>query len=149
MDKIYILLGAIFAIGAGICNPFMMALFGDSAGYFVDFAVTYQKINVTDLELEKAKNDLMAGLQLFAIEASVLGFITVLFSYISTLLFNVSAQKQVIKKCKLAHKKMDKFISFVVKVYKIRTSYFAKVLNQDISWFDKNQTGDFVIRIAE
>lgn len=85
----------------------MMALFGVAAGYFVDFATTYQKNNVTDLELEQAKSDLMEGLQSFAIEAAVLGFVTVLFSYISTLLFNISAQKQVNEQEKVLFKKID------------------------------------------
>ncbi|KAK4873212.1 hypothetical protein RN001_015241 [Aquatica leii] len=58
----------------------------------------------------------------------ILGFLSFAGLYIATLLFNLTALNQ---------------------IYKIQKLFFTKILNQDISWYDLNQTGDFASRVAE
>ncbi|RYA67126.1 ABC transporter transmembrane domain-containing protein [Enterobacter cloacae complex sp. 2DZ2F20B] len=38
---------------------------------------------------------------------------------------------------------------FEFQIFKVRSLYLEKVLNQDISWYDLNNTGDFSSRMSE
>lgn len=73
----------------------MMIFFGDITGAFVDYAVVNQSPNNTESEKEIAANVFYEEIKWFLIYTSVLGILTVLFSYIATVLFHYTAQKQV------------------------------------------------------
>lgn len=64
----------------------------------------------------------------FAMWNGILGIIVLVCSYISVALFNYAALSQ---------------------IYKIRGSFLKSALNQDIKWYDVNQSGEFASRMNE
>ncbi|XP_052741208.1 multidrug resistance protein homolog 49-like isoform X2 [Bicyclus anynana] len=64
----------------------------------------------------------------FAIYYSLVGGVTMVLSYIGTVLMNTSAYNQ---------------------VYRIRQAYLKAALNQDIEYFDTNQIGDFATKMSD
>lgn len=64
----------------------------------------------------------------FAFKNSLLGVGILCLTFVTTVLFNYSGTRQ---------------------IYKIRSIYLEKALNQDVPWYDINQTGDFASRMSE
>lgn len=82
----------------------------------------------TDSDKNAAADVFIGHIKDFAIYNSLIGLGMFILGYISTETFNYSALRQ---------------------IFKIRSLYFEKVLNQDVSWYDLNSTGDFSSRISE
>ncbi|XP_044258218.1 ATP-dependent translocase ABCB1 [Tribolium madens] len=125
----FLMIIAVFAsIGTGILQPLNTLLFGDLTGTIVDY-VSIINSNETNAEQKEHATDVFIdGITNFAIYNSLIGVGMLILSYISTECFNYAALKQ---------------------VFKLRTLFLEKVFNQDISWYDVNNTGDFSSRMSD
>lgn len=94
-DRMFIAMGSLLTVLVGASNPLMMIIFGDITGAFVDFAVVRRSSNTTEPELVDAENVFYDAITDFLINSCVLGILTLLFSYVATVLFHFTAQKQV------------------------------------------------------
>lgn len=104
-----------------------MLVFGDLTGDIVRYGQVL--LNNTTPEILAAESDrFIDAIIRFAIYNSCIGLAMLVLSYFGTLFFNFSGLRQ---------------------IFKIRKIYLEKVLNQDIGWYDKNQTGDFASRMSE
>lgn len=128
VELLCMLIGAVAAGACGAAQPFMFLLFGDVTGAIVQYAETTFFHNITQVEKTIAEDLLMDEIIYFTMYTCILGVATIVSTYISVALFNFSAIRQ---------------------ISKIRSLYMETVLNQDISWYDVNQTGDFASRITE
>ncbi|KAJ8964325.1 hypothetical protein NQ314_004995, partial [Rhamnusium bicolor] len=79
-----------------------------------------QKANLDEILRQEVKD--------FAINTTIIGVVTIVTTYISGVLFSYSAINQILK---------------------IRKKFLEKTLNQDIEWFDVNQTGDFATTFTQ
>ncbi|GJQ81868.1 hypothetical protein Trydic_g9894 [Trypoxylus dichotomus] len=129
MDKILISIGVICSLIAGVGLPLVMIFFGDITGGIVNFATQLYNINSTNAtataEIEDALMDVIMS---FVINCSSVGVGVFLLTYASVSLFSITCTNQ---------------------ISRIRALYMKHVLNQDIGWYDVNQTGDFSSRITE
>lgn len=83
--------------------------------------------NLTPDEKQALDDDLIKSCQNFAIYFSAIGITTLIASYLATTLLNFSALRQ---------------------TYILRGLYYKKTLNQDIGWFDVNDSGEFASRMT-
>ncbi|VEN57179.1 unnamed protein product, partial [Callosobruchus maculatus] len=103
-----------------------MILFGEVTGAIVNYAETFDE-SLPEQEKAKLKNDLWQETQRFAVISAVVGLVMVATTYVYTVLFGYSSTNQILK---------------------MRKALFEKILNQDIEWFDKNQSGEFTTTIT-
>ncbi|RZC33786.1 multidrug resistance protein 1, partial [Asbolus verrucosus] len=128
MDIFLMLLGSISALCTGVLQPLNTLLFGTLTGNIVDYAKIISS-NITDQKIIDEATDAFIGhITDFAIYNSLIGVGMLVLSYVSTETFNYTALRQ---------------------IFKIRSLYMEKVLNQDISWYDLNHTGDFSSRMSD
>ncbi|XP_047533221.1 ATP-dependent translocase ABCB1-like [Vanessa atalanta] len=116
MDKLYIFLAIIFSIFCGCMTPINTLLFSSLLQSMVRFGI----LGEADVFLDAIKT--------FAINNSIVGAILVIFSYLATVLMNISAFNQ---------------------VFRIRQEYLKAALNQDFEYFDTHQTGDFASKMTD
>ncbi|XP_046965723.1 ATP-dependent translocase ABCB1 [Vanessa cardui] len=116
MDKLYIFLAIMFSILCGCMTPINTLLFSSLLQSMVRFGI----LGEADVFLEAIKT--------FAINNSIVGAVLVIFSYLATVLMNISAFNQ---------------------VFRIRQEYLKAALNQDFEYFDTHQTGDFASKMTD
>ncbi|EFA00893.1 ATP-dependent translocase ABCB1 [Tribolium castaneum] len=125
----FLMIIAVFAsIGTGILQPLNTLLFGDLTGTIVDYVFTINSNETSEEQKQNATDVFIDGITDFAVYNTLIGVGMLVLSYISTEFFNYTALKQ---------------------VFKVRTLYLEKVFNQDISWYDVNNTGDFSSRMSD
>ncbi|ERL93340.1 hypothetical protein D910_10633 [Dendroctonus ponderosae] len=127
LDKLLIAVGIIASIICGVFQPYLMVLFGDVSGVLLDFT-TAMNANLTFEEEKLTTEKLYDGTEYFAIMTSVSALIILVCTYISVVFFTQSSLRQTCKMRKL---------------------FMEKTINQDIGWYDQNQTGDFASIITE
>ncbi|KAK9700678.1 ABC transporter [Popillia japonica] len=127
-DKIFIFLGVITGIATGVVQPLNMLIFGQLTGDIIMYGYIVGNSTGNEDVLTAAKDDFMQSMLDFVLYSCLLGAATLIMGYASIAFFNISGIKQVLR---------------------IRSLFFEKALNQDISWYDKNQTGDIASRITE
>ncbi|KAF5272729.1 hypothetical protein FQA39_LY07756 [Lamprigera yunnana] len=127
VDKIWITLGIIFTAIAAAAS----SLFSINTGYAYGLLITYvQTINRGVNTTEKTTQDqiLMRSITSYVLTNVFFAAVVIIFSYSSIIAFNYTALNQ---------------------TYKIRDLFFKSVLNQDMAWYDANQTGDFASRMGD
>ncbi|KAI4456368.1 atp-binding cassette sub-family b [Holotrichia oblita] len=126
-DKFMIFIAVACALAAGVGIPLVMIFFGNVTGSIVTFAVQLQNMpdgmDTTDIE-----NDLMDVVISFVVNCFIVAGSIFLLTYVSITLFSITCTNQICK---------------------IRALFMKHVLNQDVGWYDVNQTGDFTSRITD
>lgn len=74
----------------------MMILFGDITGDLVNYVYDQQNDNLTQEDKDMLSDKLYSSVENFAIQTCSIGVVTIITTYISTVLFSFSAVKQVI-----------------------------------------------------
>lgn len=123
-------IGIICSMGTGVLQPLNTLLFGTLTGDMIQQAALIKNatfFNNTELA-EKEADTLIDLISTFAINNSLIGVGMLIFSYLSIAIFNFTGLRQ---------------------TFTIRSLFFKNTLNQDISWYDVHQTGDFSSRISE
>ncbi|CAG9838848.1 unnamed protein product [Diabrotica balteata] len=126
-DKFLITIGLISSTGAGILQPLNTLIFGSLTGDIIEYAISIQT-NLSADQKKIAEDKFFDAIRYFAIMNSVIGVGMFIFNYLATATFNYSAMRQ---------------------IFKIRSAYLKSILNQDVSWYDVNQTGDFASRMSD
>lgn len=121
------IIGLLSAVGTGVCQPLNMLIFGTLTGDIIEYASLLMG-DYTEAERIEAADKFLDSVIDFVIYNCSIGVAMLVLSYISTLVFNWSGTRQ---------------------IFKVRTIFLERVLNQDIAWYDKNQTGDFASRMSE
>nr|QOE83899.1 ATP binding cassette transporter subtype B2 [Diabrotica virgifera] len=127
-DKLLMFIGTLSAVITGCLPPINTILFGELAGNAVQYAETLYNATLSQNEQAEAQEKFFDGIKFFALANSMVGVAMLCFSYLSTITFNYSSTKQ---------------------IFQIRSDYLKSILNQDISWYDQNQTGDFASRMSD
>ncbi|XP_037914753.1 ATP-dependent translocase ABCB1 isoform X2 [Hermetia illucens] len=123
-DKLLILLGICCGIATGLTAPANSLIFGNLADAMIlqgaAMGQNDTSANSTDIFLDSINE--------FASNNAILGAVMLICSYISVTFFNYAAHSQ---------------------IFRIRGLYLKSALNQDISWYDFNQSGEFASRMNE
>ncbi|KAK5639991.1 hypothetical protein RI129_010802 [Pyrocoelia pectoralis] len=128
LDKWLLALGTLCSIGSGIIQPLNVLIFGSLTGDIIEYAFIQQTPSISEPIKDLAGEKFMDSIISFAIKNCLLGIGMLILTYLSTVLYNYSAIRQ---------------------VHNIRQLYFSSSLNQDVGWYDLQQTGDFASRMSE
>lgn len=147
-DIFWMTIGVLSSMTTGALQPLNTLLFGNLTGSIVDYVSTIMDPDTSDIMKEEASDVFIGKITDFAVYNSLIGAGMLVFSYISTETFNYAAIKQV-KAKKQTFFYQNQLKPLIFQIFKVRSLYFEKVLNQDISWYDVNNTGDFASRMSE
>lgn len=94
MDTFYLIVGLISTLGTAVMQPLNMVIFGDLTTNIIKYAYTLATSTDPD-ELQQASDTFFDDIKLFAIYNSLIGLGTFVTTYVSTVLFNYTALRQV------------------------------------------------------
>nr|ADQ20481.1 P-glycoprotein [Poeciliopsis lucida] len=128
-DILMILIGTVMAVANGVVLPLMCIVFGDMTDSLVNSAVPNITANYSNFSLPpNMATDLETEMTTFAIYYSILGAVVLIAAYLQVSLWTLAAGRQV----KL-----------------IRKLFFHRIMQQDIGWFDVNETGELNTRLTD
>ncbi|KAK5603038.1 Multidrug resistance protein 1 [Crenichthys baileyi] len=125
-DIMMIFIGTVMAVANGAVLPLMCIVFGDMTDSLVNSASNFSNSNVTIPG--NMTYPLEEEMTTFAIYYSILGAVVLIAAYLQVSLWTLAAGRQV--KC-------------------IRKLFFHRIMQQDIGWFDVNETGELNTRLTE
>ncbi|XP_038125251.1 ATP-binding cassette, sub-family B (MDR/TAP), member 4 [Cyprinodon tularosa] len=123
LDILMLLVGTVMAIANGVVLPLMCIVFGDMTDSLVNSATPP---NFTFSE--NMTNPLEEEMTTFAIYYSILGAVVLVAAYLQVSLWTLAAGRQ---------------------VKRIRKLFFHRIMQQDIGWFDVNETGELNTRLTD
>ncbi|XP_008429877.1 ATP-dependent translocase ABCB1 [Poecilia reticulata] len=129
-DVLMIFIGTVMAVANGVVLPLMCIVFGDMTDSLVNSAVPNMTINASidsPLPPEMATK-LEEEMTTFAIYYSILGAVVLVAAYLQVSLWTLAAGRQ---------------------VKRIRKLFFHRIMQQDIGWFDVNETGELNTRLTD
>uniref|UniRef100_A0A672J353 ATP-binding cassette, sub-family B (MDR/TAP), member 4 n=1 Tax=Salarias fasciatus TaxID=181472 RepID=A0A672J353_SALFA len=124
VDILMIIVGTLMAMGHGVVLPLMCIVFGDMTDSFVMDAGSQMDPNMTIMYNSTLEED-MTG---FAIDYAIMGAAVLIVAYLQVSLWTLAAGRQ---------------------VRRIRTLFFHRIMQQDIGWFDINETGELNTRLTD
>ncbi|XP_048881500.1 ATP-binding cassette, sub-family B (MDR/TAP), member 4 [Brienomyrus brachyistius] len=122
-DKFLLILGTLMAMGNGAVLPAMVVVFGDMTDSFASDAMADQ-LNMTGLRNETLGDQMTRH----AIYYSIMGAAVLLAAYLQVALWTLSAGRQ---------------------IKRLRKKFFHAIMQQEIGWFDVNETGELNTRLAD
>ncbi|VEN35825.1 unnamed protein product [Callosobruchus maculatus] len=128
LDRFLLFSGIIFTLVAGGVQSYSPVLFGEITGNIVSYVNKTHYGSISHEEWQVATDEFLDEVRYFTYLYIGVGVVLLLCNYTCTAAFNYSANRQILK---------------------IRDLYLKKMFNQDISWYDVHQTGDFSSRMTE
>ncbi|MEQ2297134.1 hypothetical protein AMECASPLE_031567 [Ameca splendens] len=125
-DIMMIIIGTVMAVANGAVLPLLCIVFGDMTDSLVNSASSLSNPNVTIPG--NMTYPLEEEMTTFAIYYSILGAVVLIAAYLQVSLWTLAAGRQV--KC-------------------IRKLFFHRIMQQDIGWFDVNETGELNTRLTD
>ncbi|XP_071324542.1 ATP-dependent translocase ABCB1 [Trachinotus anak] len=128
-DIVMILVGTVMAMINGVVLPLMCVVFGDMTDSFVMDSVMSQ-INTSspNFTYPQSNNTLQEDMKVFAIYYSIMGAVVLVAAYLQVSFWTLAAGRQ---------------------VKRIRKLFFHRIMQQDIGWFDVNETGELNTRLTD
>ncbi|XP_027868031.1 ATP-dependent translocase ABCB1 [Xiphophorus couchianus] len=128
-DILMIFIGTVMAVANGVVLPLMCIVFGDMTDSLVNSAIPNITANYSNTSFPPSMfSDLEKEMTTFAIYYSILGAVVLIAAYLQVSLWTLAAGRQV----KL-----------------IRKLFFHRIMQQDIGWFDVNETGELNTRLTD
>ncbi|KAJ0000403.1 hypothetical protein NQD34_012245 [Periophthalmus magnuspinnatus] len=126
-DILLILVGTVAAMGSRVLLPLMCVVFGTMTDSFVDYSkvpnITHN--NLTDI---MANSTLQEDMTRYAIYYSIMGATMMVTGYFNISFWTLAAGRQ---------------------VKRIRKLFFHAIMQQEIGWFDVNETGELNTRLTD
>uniref|UniRef100_A0A673AQ81 ATP-binding cassette, sub-family B (MDR/TAP), member 4 n=1 Tax=Sphaeramia orbicularis TaxID=375764 RepID=A0A673AQ81_9TELE len=120
-EYVLIIIATLMAIVCGVLFPLLCIVFGDMTDSFVNDAAS--KYNFTLIN-----STLQDDMTRYAIDYSIMGVAMLISGYLHVSLWTIAAGRQ---------------------VKRIRKLFFHSIMQQDISWFDINETGELNTRLTD
>ncbi|XP_008297780.1 ATP-dependent translocase ABCB1 [Stegastes partitus] len=131
LDKLMIVVGTVMAMANGTVLPVMFIVFGDMTDSFIQDAADHMNGssgssgNFTNMHVNST---LQSDMTTFAIYYSIMGGVVLFAAYLQVSMWTVAAGRQ---------------------VKRIRRLFFHRIMQQDIGWFDINETGELNTRLTD
>ncbi|XP_070822421.1 ATP-dependent translocase ABCB1 [Chaetodon trifascialis] len=127
-DIVLICVGTVMAMVNGVVLPLMCIVFGDMTDSFIQDSMTSQ-VNLSDPNFANLTGgNLQEDMHLFAIYYSIMGAIVLVAAYMQVSFWTLAAGRQ---------------------VKRIRKLFFHCIMQQEIGWFDVNETGELNTRLTD
>ncbi|KAG7242239.1 hypothetical protein INR49_024285 [Caranx melampygus] len=123
-DIVMILIGTVMAMVNGTILPLMCIVFGDMTDSFIQDS-SHHFPNST---VPPKNSTLQEDMNTFAIYYSIMGAVVLVAAYLQVSLWTLAAGRQ---------------------VKRIRKLFFHRIMQQDIGWFDVNETGELNTRLTD
>uniref|UniRef100_A0A665UJT8 ATP-binding cassette, sub-family B (MDR/TAP), member 4 n=1 Tax=Echeneis naucrates TaxID=173247 RepID=A0A665UJT8_ECHNA len=136
-DIVMIIMGTIMAMINGVVLPLMCIVFGEMTDSFLkdsqlprDNISMSSEFSVTDFDFTfpQLNSTLQDDMMNFAIYYSIMGAVVLVAAYMQVSLWTLAAGRQ---------------------VKRIRKLFFHRIMQQDIGWFDVNETGELNTRLTD
>ncbi|XP_018541648.1 ATP-binding cassette, sub-family B (MDR/TAP), member 4 [Lates calcarifer] len=128
-DIVMILTGTLMAMANGVVLPLMCIVFGDMTDSFVkDTILSHTNLSSLNLTGIKINSTLQEDMNVYAIYYSIMGFMVLVAAYLQVSFWTLAAGRQ---------------------VRRIRKLFFHRIMQQDIGWFDVNETGELNTRLTD
>uniref|UniRef100_A0A3B3YZG8 ATP-binding cassette, sub-family B (MDR/TAP), member 4 n=1 Tax=Poecilia mexicana TaxID=48701 RepID=A0A3B3YZG8_9TELE len=128
-DILMIFVGTVMAVANGVVLPLMCIVFGDMTDSLVNSAVPNITGNFSNSAMPpEMATKLEEEMTTFAIYYSILGAVVLIAAYLQVSLWTLAAGRQ---------------------VKRIRKLFFHRIMQQDIGWFDVNETGELNTRLTD
>ncbi|XP_071385297.1 ATP-dependent translocase ABCB1 [Centroberyx affinis] len=129
LDIALILLGTVMAMVNGVVLPLMCIVFGDMTDSFIDNSIQSQiNISIPNITFPVSNNTLGEDMTSYAIYYSIMGAVVLVAAYMQVAFWTLAAGRQ---------------------VKRIRKLFFHCIMQQDIGWFDVNETGELNTRLTD
>ncbi|KAM4567936.1 ATP-dependent translocase ABCB1 [Fundulus diaphanus] len=128
-DILMLFVGTVMAVANGVVLPLMCIVFGDMTDSLVNSASSNISMAYPNLTFpENMTYPLEEEMTTFAIYYSILGAVVLIAAYLQVSLWTLAAGRQ---------------------VKRIRKLFFHRIMQQDIGWFDVNETGELNTRLTD
>uniref|UniRef100_A0A1A8GQ60 ATP-binding cassette, sub-family B (MDR/TAP), member 4 n=1 Tax=Nothobranchius korthausae TaxID=1143690 RepID=A0A1A8GQ60_9TELE len=128
LDILMIIVGTVMAVANGTVLPLMCIVFGEMTDSLINSAASSINMthpNFTSINITSTLQEEMTS---FAIYYSIMGAVVLIAAYLQVSLWTLAAGRQ---------------------VKRIRTLFFHRIMQQDIGWFDVNETGELNTRLTD
>uniref|UniRef100_A0A8C4I6J3 ATP-binding cassette, sub-family B (MDR/TAP), member 4 n=1 Tax=Dicentrarchus labrax TaxID=13489 RepID=A0A8C4I6J3_DICLA len=122
VDILLILIGTVMAMVNGVVLPLMCVVFGDMTDSFISNA------KYSHISRNNPSDTLQEDMQGFAIYYSIMGAMVLVAAYMQVAFWTLAAGRQ---------------------VKRIRRLFFHCIMQQEIGWFDVNETGELNTRLTD
>ncbi|XP_070768347.1 ATP-dependent translocase ABCB1 [Enoplosus armatus] len=128
-DIVLIVIGTVMAIVNGVVLPLMCIVFGDMTDSFIEDSMA-SHINMTAPNFTNTmrNNSLEADMTVYASYYSIMGAVVLVAAYVQVSFWTLAAGRQ---------------------VKRIRKLFFHSIMQQEIGWFDVNETGELNTRLTD
>uniref|UniRef100_A0A8D3B7B9 ATP-binding cassette, sub-family B (MDR/TAP), member 4 n=1 Tax=Scophthalmus maximus TaxID=52904 RepID=A0A8D3B7B9_SCOMX len=136
MDLLMVFLGTVMAMANGVVLPLMCIVFGDMTDSLVNFDYPENITSHPSEFLVTSVDQLLFAIFVtilppsprYAIYYSIMGAVVLVAAYLQVSLWTIAAGRQ---------------------VKRIRKLFFHRIMQQDIGWFDVNETGELNTRLID
>uniref|UniRef100_A0A8D3E3K8 ATP-binding cassette, sub-family B (MDR/TAP), member 4 n=1 Tax=Scophthalmus maximus TaxID=52904 RepID=A0A8D3E3K8_SCOMX len=128
MDLLMVFLGTVMAMANGVVLPLMCIVFGDMTDSLVNFDYPENITSHPNFTYVPRNNTLQEDMNKYAIYYSIMGAVVLVAAYLQVSLWTIAAGRQ---------------------VKRIRKLFFHRIMQQDIGWFDVNETGELNTRLID
>nr|XP_020462921.1 multidrug resistance protein 1-like [Monopterus albus]XP_020462922.1 multidrug resistance protein 1-like [Monopterus albus] len=129
MDILMLLIGTVMAMAHGVVLPLMCIVFGDMTDSFIkDTSIpsfNFSNPNFTFIPMNSTLEEDMTD---YAIKYSIMGAVVLVAAYLEVSFWTLAAGRQ---------------------VKRIRKLFFHRIMQQNIGWFDVNETGELNTRLTD
>uniref|UniRef100_A0A8D3E5A2 ATP-binding cassette, sub-family B (MDR/TAP), member 4 n=1 Tax=Scophthalmus maximus TaxID=52904 RepID=A0A8D3E5A2_SCOMX len=127
MDLLMVFLGTVMAMANGVVLPLMCIVFGDMTDSLL-LTIFCCYLVSADFTYVPRNNTLQEDMNKYAIYYSIMGAVVLVAAYLQVSLWTIAAGRQ---------------------VKRIRKLFFHRIMQQDIGWFDVNETGELNTRLID
>ncbi|XP_041844872.1 ATP-binding cassette, sub-family B (MDR/TAP), member 4 [Melanotaenia boesemani] len=128
LDIFMIITGTVMAMANGVVLPLMCIVFGDMTDSLINDAASGNNMSFSNASFINMTTHLEEEMTVYAIYYSIMGAVVLVVAYLQVSLWTLAAGRQ---------------------VKRIRTLFFHKIMQQDIGWFDVNDTGELNTRLTD
>uniref|UniRef100_A0A7N6C0R6 ATP-binding cassette, sub-family B (MDR/TAP), member 4 n=1 Tax=Anabas testudineus TaxID=64144 RepID=A0A7N6C0R6_ANATE len=131
LDIAMILAGTVMAMANGVVLPLMCIVFGDMTDSFVSDAMASNNQtgqSESSVNSIPRNSTLQEDMHQYAIYYSIMGAVVLVAAYLQVSLWTLAAGRQ---------------------VKRIRKLFFHRIMQQEIGWFDVNETGELNTRLTD
>lgn len=127
-DIVLLIFGTLMSMANGTVMPLMCIVFGEMTDSFISSESSKYNLTGLNITLPVMNVTLQEDMQRFAIYYSILGFVVLFAAYMQVSFWTITAGRQ---------------------VKRIRSLFFHCIMQQEISWFDVNDTGELNTRLTD
>uniref|UniRef100_A0A1A7WC62 ATP-binding cassette, sub-family B (MDR/TAP), member 4 n=1 Tax=Iconisemion striatum TaxID=60296 RepID=A0A1A7WC62_9TELE len=128
LDIVMIIVGTVMAVANGVVLPLMCIVFGEMTDSLINSASSSMNMTHPNFTFINMTSTLQEEMTTFAIYYSIMGAVVLIAAWMQVSLWTLAAGRQ---------------------VKRIRTLFFHRIMQQDIGWFDVNETGELNTRLTD